>query len=95
MTEGEQETGVMDPQHVGFAIPHDLADLALAAAAGFRRLPAPELEKLLTAIRAEIKPKKVTAKKVLNLCTLVGFMFAMQLDEARQKRLAEIGVTTQ
>jgi hypothetical protein len=94
-TEAETATHAIQVEHVGLNITKDLAALALAAAEAFQRLPYKEAVKLQALMKAEVKPSQVTAKKVANLCSLVGFMFALELDKARQKRLAEIGVTTE
>lgn len=76
-------------EFVGVPISGELARLALIAADGFKRLSGPEMMKLEAMMRADITQKTPTARSVTKLCQLVGFMFAMDLNAARDKRLQE------
>jgi hypothetical protein len=74
---------------VGIAIPGDMASLALMAADGFRKMPGIELAKFESMMRADLRGKKPTAKNVGDICRIVGFMFAMEINAARDKRMQE------
>jgi hypothetical protein len=84
-----------DIESVPIHISPELAKMALIAADCFRRLSPREIAKAQSRLQTVANTLRPTAKNLQEVCSLVGFVFAMQLDEARQKRLAEMGVTTQ
>lgn len=86
--ESQQEMPVPDG-HVGIPISSELARLALIAADGFKKLSGAELIKLDAQMKASIQMSKPTAKAVGNLMRILGFMFVMNLDEAREKRVQQ------
>jgi flagellar motor switch protein FliG len=73
---------------VAIAIPKELATLALFAANLFKKLPGIETMKLESMMNSDIR-EKPTAKTVAKICERIGFVFAMELDAAREKRLKE------
>lgn len=74
---------------VEFQIEEELARLALIAADCFRRLPPREAAKAKTVLQSTSERLRPTAKNLKEICALVGFVFAMKLDEARLKRVQE------
>lgn len=86
---GPNDQIVVPDGHVLFAIDPSLAQLALIAADGMRRLSGHELMKLQAIMNVSSKMKKPTAKTVGDLCRLIGFTFAMGLNDAREKRIQE------
>lgn len=73
---------------VGIAIPGQLATLSLFAANMFHKLSGIETMKLEAMMNSDIR-EKPTAKNVAKICERVGFVFAMELNAAREKRLKE------
>ncbi len=79
-----------DSKTIAFSIPPQVAQLAIAAARQFKAMSLEEMRNLESMMKAETSQKKPKARNVFKLCGLVGFMLAMELDKAREQRLAEL-----
>lgn len=86
--ESQQEMPVPDG-HVGIPIDGQLAHLALMAADGFKKLSRVEILKLQSMLQVRLKNRAPSAKSVADMCRLIGFTFAMKLDETREQRIQE------
>lgn len=74
---------------VAIPISPEMARLSLIAADYFKRLSPRETAKLQIMLRLNEGIFKPTANNVRDLCAHVGFCLAMNLNEARDKRIAE------
>lgn len=78
---------------VAIPITPEMARLALIAADYFKRLSPRETVKLQGLLRLTEGRFKPTANNVREICAHVGFVFAMSLNDAREKRIADKAVS--
>lgn len=74
---------------VAIPITPEMARLALIAADYFKRLSPRETLKLQSMLRLTEGRFRPTASNVRDVSAHVGFIFAMNLNDARDKRIAE------
>lgn len=74
---------------VAIPISPEMARLSLIAADFFKRLSPRETVKLQAVLRLSEGMFKPTANNIRDICAHVGFCLAMNLTEAREKRIAE------